>query len=88
MGWKDLPYWLKGGIIAVSINLLVAIFTSSSRSEMNGIVYAWSLAPLYYFKFFRSQYPNLISLTGAIMYFLIGALIGWIYGKIKNRKDK
>ena len=40
----------------------------------------------YYIKTYLTLYIELISL---ITYaFIIGALIGWIYGKIKNRKNK
>lgn len=36
MGWKNLPYWLKGGIIGVVMGLLIGIFWAIERYHKPG----------------------------------------------------
>ena len=91
MEWKDLSYWLKGGILSAIIFViffLLAIYIDSKYGGHPGLV-IFPLIPILSglftlnvsgIKFFIIAIP--ISL---IFWFIVGAIIGWIYGKIKNR---
>jgi len=88
MGWKDWPYWLKGGIIgtvlATLIILIVGFIALSICYENCPPFIKNSL-----FIFILPSYflPGVIADVAIIIWnFLIGALIGFIYGKIKSRK--
>lgn len=101
MSWKDLSYWLKGGIIASIICVLFFLvsfcfYISANTNPLNEAIWA-------FFFFFLSTYPTyfllmgiiaktrtfeilLIFVAGIINLFIIGALIGWIVGKVKEKK--
>jgi hypothetical protein len=91
MGWKKLPSWTKGGII--SIILIVILFfiilllpikcdkfqggvTCGSPVALNWV--GGSLTLLLYHPI--NIFYCIISII------IIGAIIGWIYGAIKNRR--
>jgi len=76
MGWKDWPYWLRGGIISgIIFDLVVLILLwSISNSGEGGGIPLFSTAVLF----------GLI--VGFGLGFIIGAIIGWIVGKIKSKK--
>ena len=96
MGWKNWPSWLKGGIILGAIQLFISIsslifvylikFGIISNLDLGfaGVGVAFTLQLGYLI------IPIIIGNT--ILYFIfgaiIGALIGWIYGKIKQRKKE
>lgn len=103
MAWKDLPAWLKGGIIGLGIilsvfviNLLLDAFVYSRWPPFTkewGMFYFF-IASLPLMGLARIlDNPPLTGLTSAwvyslivfIFYFLIGAVIGWIVGKIKRQ---
>ena len=114
MGWKDLPSWLKGGVIFSSIVLIFYLIALVGENITNGfggldfiIVPVFLLlvllsAPLIFIfsklglfnLFFNSgemfgSSPKLLGgIALLIFYFLIGALIGWIVGKIKSKNSK
>ena len=79
MGWKDWPYWLKGGLISL-IFLVFFPITIIASCIIGGI--------LGFINSCENQgsklYLNVIIYS--IILFGIGAFIGWIIGKIKNRK--
>ncbi len=101
MGWKDWPTWLKGGVIGLFLGLFIvfAYFVSDvSKSLFGGnssitimtiiitapfiLIYVFSLGILF------SNNDSLFRLglyLSPIIYFIIGAIIGWIVGKIKGR---
>ena len=105
MGWREWPYWLKGGLIGLVI--AISLFTLSFLSECRNLGVSVNCP---FWLFFILVLPYfLISLmiaaisfklgltipTGIILgfigysiYILIGAFIGWIYGKIKQRKKQ
>jgi TRAP-type C4-dicarboxylate transport system permease small subunit len=115
IGWKNWPYWLKGGIILSGISLIASlgimliIFASEQGLEYIGSFIA---TPIFFFalffSFFTATYwfgtamgvansgtgwPSgwilvvlFLSFFSVVVYFIIGAIIGWVYGKIKNRK--
>ena len=84
MSWKNWPSWLKGGLIGVIIYIiyyLIVLFTIYARDEQGkliiGIAMSW-FGPMFVAGFIIN-----ISLI-----FLIGAFIGWLYGKIKAKKQQ
>ena len=93
MGWKNWPSWLKGGIIFFFVHLIISIilFIFFFKGEFNFAgLFALSIdLPLFLFgcsssdglTFQRFCYP----IAGSLFYFLIGAIIGWIYGKLKSK---
>ncbi len=123
MGWKDWPYWLKGGtIFSLVFSIFYLIFfginlTSSLGGLSENNTGSFSLGPflwsllyllfrgidaLFYNIFIRSDFQYNVCrwfsscathyqsvLTDffivLIIYFIIGAVIGWIYGKIKSK---
>ena len=99
MGWKDWPYWLRGGIIVVLIPviifLIVLIFEKISSSR-DPTYYQGTHGTLAGYLLIALGLPiNIIAPTlgegtfiflTAIMYFVIGAIIGLIVGKIKSKK--
>ncbi len=84
-------YWLRGGIVGGAVGLLL-LFISISVDNPQGV-------SLFILEFFRSTIFKIylfLSLGGMaalfwmpLMYVLfglmIGIIIGWIYGEIKNR---
>ncbi len=94
MGWKDLDSWLKGGIIGIIVYILATlVFWIIGLIIGAGAFFAIpSLPSLFVFNFEASagQSSNLfwVIIISILVYFLIGALIGWIVGKIKSRMGK
>ena len=86
MGWKNLPYWLKGGIIGGISGILLAIlgqhFVLIRSASFLALILIYVFPVGHYF----SPIIILIGLINFITYMILGALIGYIYGKIKNRK--
>ena len=99
MGWKDWPYWVKGGVFCFLIffiyNILLLVFsfvpcidTYNSPNAFCELVFnAGDLNG----RIGRimggelSQIPLVGLLLGMLAFFLIGVIIGLIYGKIKNK---
>ena len=92
MGWKDWPYWLKGGVIGLVFVLILFLLIyfnllGSSISGTLGIfivvitfIGALGLCPENACQFYTAGLLILL-----IESFIIGAIIGWIIGKIKNK---
>lgn len=91
-------YWLVGGIIGLVLYVLLTIilipFGSSSCGGGFFCVYYWfyptliTLPVTYPFAGLVSKFnqSGIFILIGAVLvYFIVGAIIGWSYGKIKNR---
>ena len=93
MGWKDWPYWLKGGIIGLSLLLLsllveFLLYLPFSGFGFLALFYGYSAEALISnpTDFEYALYLYILPLvTVIVVYFLAGALIGWIYGLIKKR---
>ncbi|OHA24032.1 MAG: hypothetical protein A3B11_01575 [Candidatus Taylorbacteria bacterium RIFCSPLOWO2_01_FULL_44_26] len=92
---KQKRYWLRGGVIFLSIYALLQII--SMLTELNNgsvaiIFYiinspTWSVLSLFVN---QNTYTALHSFFviipfSAVLYFIVGSILGWIYGKIKNR---
>ena len=74
MSWKNLPSWLKGGVIGGIVGLILSIITFS----YTGIdIQKDNLLSLFI--------QNL--LIYLVITFIIGAIIGWIVGKFKKQKS-
>jgi len=90
---KDWPYWLKGGVIGVSIYIIFIIliltiykplFDSCRHMGCNSdwiiilIGFPIILIPFQYY------FMSGVSILVFFQYFLLGALLGYIYGRIKK----
>ncbi|MCR4334237.1 MAG: hypothetical protein NUV47_00705 [Patescibacteria group bacterium] len=74
-------YWLRGGIVGLIASIFVVLVTSSICSDFYRIGPAYPTdQPVCY-----SLIVNGIWQEIAILVFLLGLVIGWIYGKDKNR---
>ena len=85
MGWKEWSYWLKGIIFFVIVWVIVLFLwglttTVSEGGKCSIIPFLGSGTLLGCF-----LAPVLLGLFGIIPVIIIGALIGWIYGKTKSR---
>jgi hypothetical protein len=68
MGWKDSPYWLKGGMIGFVVSIVTTFWLNYKRL----------------FEFPSWLLPvTLYMILSSIIFFGVGALIGLVYGKIK-----
>ena len=94
MGWKGQPYWLKGAIILASIfiiSLLITMYLDSKFQGHPGLT-TFPLFPVLLYSSastFGSNKLNLMPFIVAIpliFYLVFGAIIGWIYGKIKGKQ--
>ncbi len=89
MGWSDWPYWLKGGVILSALGgiLIISYFfyllTKISFFVIPGLI------PVLTFYVVYDLIPNWVIawILTPIIYFLLGALIGWLYGKYKERNS-
>ena len=88
MNWKKLPYWVKGGLIgvvAISSSLILNKLFPAFANPIS-LVVSLSLFPLELFFFGAFYLPWWIIIVEYIYFFLLGAIIGWIYEKTKNQK--
>jgi hypothetical protein len=92
MGWKDLSYWLRGGIIGSCIYLVLLLLSyviviSTGNAwvgiGISKIISSITLPIDYIITLFPFYLPFYI--TSLVGYFLYGAIFGWIYGKIRSR---
>ncbi len=79
MGWKDLPYWLKGGIIALIIWIIFFVLAGIVDFQIKGIIPPIIIGGLY-----NNLTTVVAYIENAIIYLIIGAIVGLIYGKIKK----
>lgn len=87
MGWKDWPYWLKGGIIGVILLLILSLFAVATPKSDMGNVFSWAIILIafpFMLTYEDSQMLNFILFP--IYFFILGAIIGWIVGKIKSKE--
>jgi len=91
MRWKDLPTWLKFGIVFSIIDVIFIILglITSSPKEADLMVLHFVQIPLTLIASLFGdgiiQSFTLLILGGLAIWFLIGAIIGWIVGKIKSK---
>mgnify|MGYP001561561568 CR=1 FL=1 len=96
MGLKRTSYWLKGVIIALSFSIIILIAnilldaasgSNPFRNEWNMILYYMINFPVVVFFDKLNIEFNIFYfiLSSLVFYFILGAVIGLIYGKLKNR---
>lgn len=103
MGWKNWPSWLRGGIIISSVYILLLLWVFIGAMGINlgtNLATKFSanifMLPVFLiFSLFKSilKIGDLAILIisaflSIILYFIIGALIGLIVGKIKRGKKR
>jgi VIT1/CCC1 family predicted Fe2+/Mn2+ transporter len=98
MIWKDWPYWLKGGIVATLIPILVFVVNlvidvlvppKGETFLFFFLIVATPALPIFN-AFFKSSIPYNITyiifvVAILVMYFIVGSVIGWIVGKRKTK---
>ena len=97
MSWKNWPYWLKGGIIldvvyllVVSMYVITFLIENISQSIFI-LLYFISFPAFLILRLIEYDSHNVITYTiiiSFLIYFILGALIGLIYGKIKNSRKR
>ncbi|MCK5282064.1 MAG: hypothetical protein KAK00_01530 [Nanoarchaeota archaeon] len=89
MGWRDWPYWVRGGMIAFSysfLHILMYIFLNFGNIRCGGTISSGGHS-CNVIEFLPEAIIYI--LVFAIPLFLIGALIGWIVGlERKYKKEK
>ena len=90
MNFKKLPNWILSGIIIFpTLIVLGIIFFALTFGKFN--ILFWLIIPSVIFEelfkaccyaFSNSQIANL--LFALILWFIIGATVGWVSGKLKN----
>ena len=106
MGWKDLPRWLKYGLLFAGIYALISILTFSSDKLINSDIGMPLIAMFFFLSipaiwlflgdtflvdaiyYMTSEKLIFIIIASIVIYFIIGALIGLLVGKIKSKKKK
>lgn len=96
--WKNRPYWLKGGLIGIGIFLVLILllltcsmgllpFVDNPTYDCYSLLYPLLLFALLIQKIFKFETIGpWIQCLNILFFPLIGALIGWIIGKIKFQK--
>ncbi len=76
-------YWLRGGLLLGLLNLIVIFLIYVLRVDVMSLLINFPRFPLsnivYLFTF--------QSILGPILWFAIGTVLGWAYGKLKSRKQ-
>ena len=93
MFWKKWPYWVRGGLKGLLVGLVLYLFfylliggTSGCHFKMaNGLRTAQCPTTLIEQVLFIDYHPKIYYV---VFYIMAGAILGWFYGKIKNRKIK
>lgn len=83
MNWKNLPYWVRGGVALVVSNVALNIFDYSIYTA--NIHSSWDYKPGIWHFLFTTSSVSLNYFLQYLTYLLVGMLLGWLYGKIKNR---
>ena len=90
MGWRTWSYWLKGGLIGLILGIIISL--NELFIGLGGMfLYNLSLGSLFdAIAVLTSEGIGfIIMFIGIILvYTIYGAIIGVIYGKIKNRNKK
>jgi len=83
--------WLKGGLIFLGLNILLAILSRIMLKDFWGIgvlVISYPLVMIFRLLNFTPENQFIIFvLLGALMWFFVGAFIGFVVGKIKEREQ-
>lgn len=86
--WKSWHYWLKVGIIGLILSALLQLIPLTGwliRIPVGWLLF-FTLPPFFGHNQISDSTSDIITISSSlIFYFLIGALIGFIFGKIKSR---
>ncbi len=95
--WKNWPYWVRGGVIGILVAVLfdaILLYYSSqscptggdSLNTGQGCFFSW----LELKWAVRSMWFNTLGIRSVyvlVIFSSLGSSFGWLYGKIKNRKQ-
>ena len=101
MGWKDWPYWLRGGVLGIFVYLIL-LFISFLLISLDSIIAFLFVVLLVLLGFWASWFIGtgncdlfhgycstinqfLYITIGLVDAFIIGLIIGFIVGKIKKK---
>jgi len=86
--WQRLKYWQKGGVIGfiVGLGIVYSIINCSGETTLCWSLLLLTATSVMISNLFSHEILNPIFIFSVlIQYFLIGALIGLIIGKVKGR---
>jgi len=88
MGWSEWPAWLKGGVIGL---LILAIFGLLSSMGMEVILIVLLVLPYPLFSIISVsnlvQSVFIIILVNIIFFFIVGSVVGLVYGGLFKKRD-
>lgn len=91
-GWKGLSSWVKGGIVLLFFDLLMMIvaylYSFSCRGLECTLALGASLSPGYLITGRVIESITFLIFVNLLLFFVLGAIIGLIFGKIKSKKMK
>ena len=95
MRWKNWPYWLRGGIIALLVIIILVLIGFKFSIFIVGFIPGYIILT-FFGPILQDFFPTLFStgdnwfyyLLGVIISLIIGAIIGIIIRKIKSRKNE
>jgi len=88
MRWKQIPYWIRGGIIALIVPIfLITILLLAKENLLDFVLNPDILEPIWVTLITSPNTPA-IWLNIFAFWFIIGAMIGEIYSKIKKKNKK
>lgn len=79
MSWKDWPHWLNGGLLGVLV-VFLTFFLLNVFMLIRDLFFGNGPSSIFY-------YLGALGATTfqyGIVAFVIGSLVGWIYGKMKK----
>jgi len=85
MGWKDLPYWLKGGIIGSIFSIILFILLIGLIASMPPML--WGASGIEFLTRNPVAWVLLLIILAILLFvfFAAGAVIGLVVIKIKSK---
>ena len=91
MSWKNWPYWVKGAIAGGIILPLLYIFIISAKlinaSVMWPVILLFCTSPTALMSECLVAYSFSLAIALFLEFILAGIVLGYLYGKIKNRNS-
>ncbi|MSS74779.1 hypothetical protein EXS73_00995 [Candidatus Pacearchaeota archaeon] len=90
MGWNDLSYWFRGGISGLLISIIfflikIVLTTSESAPPICNYNGGWEIIGQ---RCSAMEFLTMNYLIEIISVTILFGIIGWVYGKIKNRNTR
>lgn len=90
---KKWPSWLKGGIIFASVDLIILVlwllYNRTFTDEASVFIFFFTQPIIFWFTGLYDNFhllqTSLVIIEGLLGYFIIGAAVGFVYGKIKQK---